>query len=368
MATGWLGSPGTIPTCRGTAPCCISPNIGPDGAPAGARVIAGGVAESIFQPEWSPDGDEVIFVSDRTGWWNLYAYEVAAGTHPSAVPHGGGVRRAAMEFRHVNLRLRRRRANPVRLHEGRARATGAARHRVRVAAGRSRPDLRNSARSAPTATKRRVSRRRAGPADRDRHILICGPGKHRILKQATDLLDRADRASSTTDQGRAGGISDLRRQDGIRPVLSAAQPGLRRAGTDEKPPLLVKCHGGPTSSASSALSLAIQFWTSRGIAVLDVNYGGSTGFGREYRERLKLNWGIVDVDDCVNGAKFFAAAGVGGRQARRDQRRQRRRLYDAGGAGLPRFLSRRRQLLRRERCRSTWPAIPTNSSRVISTG
>jgi dipeptidyl aminopeptidase/acylaminoacyl peptidase len=73
--------------------------------------------------------------------------------------------------------------------------------------------------------------------------------------------------------------------------------------------LLVRCHGGPTSSASSTLNLGIQYWTSRGIAVLDVNYGGSTGFGRAYRDRLYRNWGIADVDDCVNGAKFLAAQG-----------------------------------------------------------
>ena len=80
--------------------------------------------------------------------------------------------------------------------------------------------------------------------------------------------------------------------------------------TNEKPPLLVKCHGGPTGAASSALSLSIQFWTSRGIAVLDVNYGGSTGFGRAYRDRLHLAWGIVDVDDAVNGARFLAERGL----------------------------------------------------------
>jgi dipeptidyl aminopeptidase/acylaminoacyl peptidase len=77
----------------------------------------------------------------------------------------------------------------------------------------------------------------------------------------------------------------------------------------EFPPLLVKSHGGPTSSCSSTLSLNIQYWTSRGIAVLDVNYGGSSGYGRDYRERLKDRWGIVDVDDCVNGAKHLAASG-----------------------------------------------------------
>jgi dipeptidyl aminopeptidase/acylaminoacyl peptidase len=78
----------------------------------------------------------------------------------------------------------------------------------------------------------------------------------------------------------------------------------------EKPPLLVKSHGGPTAATSSSLSLKIQYWTSRGFALLDVNYGGSTGYGREYQQRLKNNWGIVDVDDCVNGAQYLAKQGL----------------------------------------------------------
>jgi dipeptidyl aminopeptidase/acylaminoacyl peptidase len=82
-----------------------------------------------------------------------------------------------------------------------------------------------------------------------------------------------------------------------------------RAPEGEYPPLLVASHGGPTSAATTALSLGIQFWTSRGIAVLDVNYGGSSGFGRAYRERLKGKWGIVDVDDCVKGARHLVEQG-----------------------------------------------------------
>jgi dipeptidyl aminopeptidase/acylaminoacyl peptidase len=78
---------------------------------------------------------------------------------------------------------------------------------------------------------------------------------------------------------------------------------------DERPPLLVKSHGGPTGATSGVLNLTIQYWTSRGVAVLDVNYGGSTGYGRAYRERLKGRWGIVDLDDCVNGARYLAAQG-----------------------------------------------------------
>ena len=85
-------------------------------------------------------------------------------------------------------------------------------------------------------------------------------------------------------------------------------PGFEGA-PDERPPLWVHSHGGPTSTASSALSLATQYWTSRGIAVLDVNYGGSTGYGREYRKRIEGKWGIVDVDDCTNGARFLTRVG-----------------------------------------------------------
>ncbi|MBO0798736.1 MAG: S9 family peptidase, partial [Blastocatellia bacterium] len=82
-----------------------------------------------------------------------------------------------------------------------------------------------------------------------------------------------------------------------------------QAPAGELPPLLVMSHGGPTSAASPTLRLGIQYWTSRGFAVLDVNYGGSTGYGRAYRERLKGNWGVMDVDDCINGAKFLAELG-----------------------------------------------------------
>ena len=82
-----------------------------------------------------------------------------------------------------------------------------------------------------------------------------------------------------------------------------------RAPRGEKPPLMVISHGGPTSAALTSLSLSIQAWTSRGFAVLDVNYGGSTGYGRLYRKRLEGQWGVVDVDDCVNGARHLVRTG-----------------------------------------------------------
>jgi len=78
----------------------------------------------------------------------------------------------------------------------------------------------------------------------------------------------------------------------------------------ERPPLLVMSHGGPTAMTQTTLDPEIQYWTSRGIAVLDVNYGGSTGYGREYRRRLHGEWGVVDVNDCANGALHLAGRGL----------------------------------------------------------
>jgi dipeptidyl aminopeptidase/acylaminoacyl peptidase len=78
------------------------------------------------------------------------------------------------------------------------------------------------------------------------------------------------------------------------------------APTEELPPLIVIAHGGPTSAARTTLNMGVQFWTSRGLAVLDVNYGGSTGYGRAYRRRLYGQWGMVDVDDCAHGAEYLA--------------------------------------------------------------
>ena len=81
------------------------------------------------------------------------------------------------------------------------------------------------------------------------------------------------------------------------------------APADEEPPFLVTCHGGPHSAASSELNLTVQYWTSRGAAVLYLNYGGSTGYGREFRERLIGEWGIVDENDCANAALFLVGRG-----------------------------------------------------------
>jgi dienelactone hydrolase len=283
-------------------------DIGADGTPAGTRVIAGGVAESVFQPEWSPGGNEIIFVSDCTGWWNLYAYELATGTTRPLCAMQAEFGMPQWNFAMSTYAF----AGGRRIVCAYMKAGLGQLATLDLASG--------SLQAIETGFTEFGSVRadgdrvvfRGGASDRPTSIVTLDlrSGRHRILKQATDVLDRTELR-----------IADYITK--VEPIEFPTTGGKTSFGlfypprnpdyansADERPPLLVKCHGGPTSSASSTLNLGTQFWTSRGIAVLDVNYGGSTGFGRAYRERLELNWGIVDVDDCVNGAKFLAQQGL----------------------------------------------------------
>eukprot|EP00565_Helicotheca_tamesis_P006083 CAMPEP_0185740178 /NCGR_PEP_ID=MMETSP1171-20130828/37214_1 /TAXON_ID=374046 /ORGANISM="Helicotheca tamensis, Strain CCMP826" /LENGTH=677 /DNA_ID=CAMNT_0028411967 /DNA_START=127 /DNA_END=2160 /DNA_ORIENTATION=+ len=100
--------------------------------------------------------------------------------------------------------------------------------------------------------------------------------------------------------------------------------GAYECTTEDAPPLLVKAHGGPTACTGTSFNAGIQFWTSRGFAVLDVDYGGSTGYGKEYRRRLRGSWGIVDIDDVCNGAKYLVKEGLANAE---------RLCIDGGSAG-----------------------------------
>jgi len=281
--------------------------VAQNGAITESRPIAGGATESIFQPEWSPDGAQIVLVSDRSGWWNLYSLDLATRATRTLAP-------MAAEFGLPQWLL--------------GMSTYAFTGPERIVCTYSQNGLGclavlNLANETltPVATPftefgsmRAVGDRvvfRAGAPDHPASIvaLDLGSSQHSVLKRATDILDRTDLHLAdyltcvesvefpTTGGETAFGLFYPPRNPDYAP------------GAQERPPLLVKCHGGPTSAASSTLNLGVQYWTSRGIAVLDVNYRGSTGFGRAYRDRLQLNWGVVDVDDCVAGARFLAAQG-----------------------------------------------------------
>ncbi len=270
-----------------------------DGALGPAVLVAGGADESIFQPEWSPDG-VLHFISDRTGWWNLYrwrdgrveplcpmeaefgepqwifglstyAFE-SAGRIVCAYQKNGLERLAMLDTRTSQLTPLERPYTSffsVRAAPGRVFCIAAS------------PALPSAVVQYDLGTRQWAIVRQSSTAAVD-----------------AGYLSPAQAVEFPTENGLTahGLYYPPRNRDFAAPA-------------GEKPPLLVISHGGPTGATSSALSLSIQYWTSRGIAVLDVNYGGSTGYGREYRNRLRGQWGIVDVDDCANGARYLAEKG-----------------------------------------------------------
>jgi len=146
--------------------------------------------------------------------------------------------------------------------------------------------------------------------------------QHRVLKKATAILDQAD-ISKYLAPAEAVEFPTSGGEIAYGLFYPPANPDCAAPGA-ESAPLLVRCHGGPTSAATSMLNLSTHYWTSRGIAVLDLNYRGSTGYGRAYRDRLYLSWGTVDVDDAVAGARYLA------QQGRVDERRC---VISGGSAG-----------------------------------
>ena len=277
------------------------------GMPGEPRVVAGGAAESVFQPDFSPDGRGIVFVSDRTGWWNLYAWDLGGATRallPMAAEFGQPQWNFAMSTWGF--------AGPGRIvcaygENGLGRLavldTGSG--------GLTRLELPFTEFGSVRAHGGTVAFR-AGAPDRPTSVVVLDrdTGAFRVLKEATDLMERPDlRIADYVARAEPVEFPTTGGRTAFGLFYPPRNPD-HAAPASERPPLLVKCHGGPTSQASSGLNLGIQFWTSRGIAVLDVNYGGSTGFGRAYRDRLHLQWGIVDVDDCVNGAKYLAGRGL----------------------------------------------------------
>lgn len=277
------------------------------GLPVEFEKIAGGEDESIFQPEWSPD-DTLHFVSDRTGWWNLYRWRdghaepLCEKEAEFGMPQWGfGMSTYSFlsssrilctyieegNFHLATLNMETGTLEPVEVPYstiGRLRADAATGQAVFLGGSPALPG----------------SVVRLDPETGDQEILK----KSGTIEVDSGYLSGPEPIEFPTENGSA--------------AHAFFYPPKNRDHTGpegELPPLLVMSHGGPTSMTTAALNLEIQYWTSRGIAVLDVNYGGSSGYGREYRRRLNGMWGIVDVDDCSNGARYLAERGVvdGGR-------------------------------------------------------
>ena len=272
----------------------------PDGSLDRSDLAAGGPEESVVQPEWSPDG-VLHLVTDRSGWWNLYRLVEGPRLEPLApmeaefadpawvfdrsayafLPDGSIVAAARMDG-HDRL---------IHLDPGRLVGEVATAY-TELATLRVDGTTMVAAAGSPTEP---VVIAQFDP------VTLEPSG---ILRRSTPLaIDPAwiSRPEPITFPSTDGREAHALYYPPTNPEATAPD--------DERPPLVVLSHGGPTSNASTALDLGIQLLTSRGIAVVDVDYGGSTGYGRAYRQLLDGAWGVVDVDDCVAAARFLVERG-----------------------------------------------------------
>ena len=272
---------------------CVLAQFNQLGEIISSAVIAGGIAESIFQPQWSPTG-ELFFVSDRSNWWNIYRW------------HDGkaeAVCRLDAEF-----------ATPQWVF-GMSCYGFLSNDEILCCFSQQgfwQPGVITISTNSLTKIKtdfRDISNIHChdgkgyfiAASDKSSTQLWCyDSGEIKALTNTTQSIDtqffsapKAVEFPTSDDESAHGFFYAPKNPEVIQPA-------------DQLPPLLVMCHGGPTGATESSFNLKIQFWTSRGFAVLDVNYRGSTGYGRQYRDRLKNNWGITDVIDVCSGVDYLA--------------------------------------------------------------
>jgi dipeptidyl aminopeptidase/acylaminoacyl peptidase len=277
-------------------------DLAADGSLTNRRLVAGGEAESIYQPGWSPAG-ELYFVSDRDGWWRLYRSDrsdvrIVLSESPSDAEFG----QPQWIFGTSTWAF----AGPSRI--------------VASYTRRGRWYLATIDIESGTLTDL--------PTDLAPHDWLVATPTHAVTVAGTSSSPEAVVRIALAD----GAVETLRRSsspdvpggcvsvpqaiefptgDGLAAHAFYYPPRLEgyEAPAGDLPPLMVVSHGGPTTATSATFDLKLQYWTSRGFAVVDVNYGGSSGYGRDYRRRLHGQWGIVDVEDCVNAARYLASAG-----------------------------------------------------------
>ena len=272
-----------------------------NGQVTSSRKIAGGPNESILQPEWSPTG-ELYFVSDRSDWWNLYRArgEGDEPVCPRAAEFGApqwvfGMRFYAFTGAHEVVCLY---SEPGGTKLGRINLNTGTMQQV---------ELFYSSLNNVQASGRRVALFAASPTIAERVLTIdLDTGAQEVVKVSNPAHIDSGNLSipKPIDFPTEGGLTA---HAFYYPPKNQGFEG----SPNEKPPLMVRCHGGPTSSAGPTYTFEYHYWTSRGFAVVDVNYGGSSGYGRAYRNRLNGNWGVVDVDDCINAARFLVEQGLG---------------------------------------------------------
>ena len=272
-----------------------------DGSLGDAQRVAGGDGEAINQPEWSPQGT-LHFVSDRSGWWNLYRWRDGRVEPLCEMDAEFGVPQWGLAISTYGF---------------------AAEHRIVCCYNRG-----GTSHFANLYTDRLELETVPTPfTDVTRSGMFVGAGRvvfgagsptmapalmaHDLRTGATEALRNSNAFSVDEGYLSAPEPIEFPTEGGVTAHAFFYPPTNKdySAPEGDRPPLVVLVHGGPTSAVSSTLDLRTQFWTSRGFAVLDVNYGGSTGYGTVYRRRLNGRWGLVDVEDSINGARFLAERG-----------------------------------------------------------
>jgi dipeptidyl aminopeptidase/acylaminoacyl peptidase len=281
--------------------------VNPDGSLGEAECVAGGTDKSIFQPEWSPDG-VLYFVSDRSGWWNLYRWL-------PPMPEGGlgGVEPLCPMDAEFGLPQWVFGMSTYGFESAnRLICTYTKKGSWQLAS----LDLQTKQLEVIETPYTDISSLQVASG---RAVFIAGSATQPTAIIQMDLVTRQIEVLRWSSELKIepGYLSTPQEipfptENGLIAYAFFYPPQNQdyTPPKGEKPPLLVKSHGGPTASVSSTFNLKIQYWTSRGFGFLDVNYGGSTGYGREYRQRLNQQWGIVDVDDCANAAKYLAEQGL----------------------------------------------------------
>ena len=275
--------------------------VKPDGSLEKREKVAGGLEESIYQPEWSPDGT-LCFSSDRSGWWNLYRqhHNQIDPLYPMeaefGLPQWGfGSRTFVFDSSNqiicaytkdglwhlASLNPTKKTIRPIETPVNQILWGNLAEKNGIVFL------IGGSATEPSSIVQIDLSTKETEILHRSREITV-----------SKEYLSIPNSIEFPTENGRTG----------FAFFYPPKNPEYE-APEGERPPLLVVSHGGPTSFSPSTLRYEIQYWTSRGIGVVDVNYGGSTGYGRDYRQRLNDNWGIVDVQDCVNATRYLVNRG-----------------------------------------------------------
>ncbi len=268
-----------------------------DGSSA-PTVVAGGPKESIAEPQWSPDGD-LVFMSDRTGWWNPYRWD---GTQVDQITDAAvEYANPAWVFRYTSYGF---------LSEDRLLAAywDGGRHvlatvdrdgstaEVDLGYGRYADLVTDGDRRAWAVVYH--ARRPSALIEID-----VDAGSAEVIRGNPEPVAAEYRAEAEliTFPTTGGDVAHGIYYPPTNPEFSAPE--------GELPPLIVRVHGGPTASAHPRLSSAYLYWTSRGFGLVDVNYRGSTGYGRSFRQKLDYEWGVADVDDCVAAAEYLASEG-----------------------------------------------------------